>query len=162
ESLHLMNPRMSGPLVAETGDVFFRLGGNHVVDRMLGGDQLIVPQRDVLHIKLHADHRYPHPLVGETPLAAAMADVAIGSAFVQQQLRFLANEARPSAVLSTDLVLSREQAQEIRDRWNDQSKGLHAGGVPILTAGLKVIPWSTPAKDAQLAELSKLSAERIC
>jgi hypothetical protein len=32
----------------------------------------------------------------------------------------------------------------------------------ILTGGLKVQPWSTPAKDAQLAELSKLSAERIC
>src|SRR5215467_3104670 len=30
ESLHLMNPRMSGPLVAETGDVFFRLAGNAV------------------------------------------------------------------------------------------------------------------------------------
>jgi hypothetical protein len=47
------------------------------------------------------------------------------------------------------------------DRWNEQAKGLHQGGVPILTAGLKVNPWSTPAKDAQLAELSKLSAERI-
>jgi hypothetical protein len=35
-------------------------------------------------------------------------------------------------------------------------------GTPILTAGLKVQPWSTPARDAQLAELSKLSAERIC
>jgi hypothetical protein len=65
-------------------------------------------------------------------------------------------------VLSTDLVLNREQTQEIRDRWNDQAKGLHQGGTPILTSGLKVVPWSTPAKDAQLAELSKLSAERIC
>jgi hypothetical protein len=52
----------------------------------------------------------------------------------------------------------------LRDRWNEQSKGLHAGGVPILTSGLKVVPWAqpTPAKDAQLAELWKFSAERIC
>jgi HK97 family phage portal protein len=162
ESLHLMNPRMSGPLVAETGDVFFRLGGNHVVDRLLGGDQLIVPQRDVLHIKLHTNHWYPWPLVGETPLAAALADIAVGNAFAQQQIQFLLNQARPSAVLSTDLVLSREETQQIRDRWAEQSKGLHQGGVPILTAGLRVQPWATPAKDAQLAELSKMSAERIC
>jgi HK97 family phage portal protein len=161
-SLHLMNPRMSGPLVAETGDIFFRLGGNHVVDRLLGGDQLIVPQRDVLHIKLHTNHRYPWPLVGETPLTAALMDIAVGNAFAQQQIQFLLNQARPSAVLSTDLVLSREEVQQIRDRWLEQSKGLHQGGTPILTAGLKVMPWSTPAKDAQLAELSKLSAERIC
>jgi HK97 family phage portal protein len=162
ESLHLMNPRLSAPLVAETGDIFFRLGGNHVIDRLFGDNQLLVPARDVLHIKLHTNHRYPSPLVGETPLAAAMADIAVGNAFVQQQLQFLANQARPSAVLSTDLVLDRDQVQQIRDRWYEQAKGLHQGGTPILTAGLKVQPWATPAKDAQLAELSKLSAERIC
>src|SRR5215471_16159149 len=37
-----------------------------------------------------------------------------------------------------------------------------AGGTPILTAGLKVQPWATPARDAQLAELTKISSERIC
>jgi hypothetical protein len=77
-------------------------------------------------------------------------------------MQFLANQARPSAVLSTDLMLDKEQIQALRDRWNEQAKGLHQGGVPILTAGLKVQPWSTPAKDAQLAELMKLSAEKIC
>src|SRR5262249_10004747 len=30
ESLHLMDARMSSPLVAEDGSVFFRLAGNHV------------------------------------------------------------------------------------------------------------------------------------
>jgi HK97 family phage portal protein len=162
-SLHLMNSRMSSPLVAVDGSVFFRLAGNHVIDKLLGGDhQFIVPQSDVLHIKLRTGRRYPHPLVGETPLLAAMQDIAVGDAFAQQQIQFLQNQARPSAVLSTDMLLDKDQAQQIRDRWNEQAKGLHQGGVPILTAGLKVIPWSTPAKDAQLAELSKLSAERIC
>jgi len=133
-----------------------------VIDRMFGDSQLLVPARDVLHVKLHSNHRYPHPLVGETPLAAAMADIAVGNAFAQQQLQFLANQARPSAVLSTDLVLDRDQVQAIRDRWNEQAKGLHQGGTPILTGGLKVQPWSTPARDAQLAELTKISSERIC
>jgi phage portal protein BeeE len=108
-SLHLMNPRMSAPLVAEDGSIFFRLAGNAVVDRMFGDSQLLVPARDVWHVKLHSGHRYPHPLVGETPLTAAMADIAVGNAFVQQQLQFLANQARPSAVLSTDLVGSNRQ-----------------------------------------------------
>src|SRR5215469_16570134 len=167
ESLHLMNPRQSSPLVVRNEDdgdaeIFYRLGGNTVVDHMFGDKQLIVPMRDVLHIRLHDSRRYPRPLVGETPLTAAMADIAVGNAFVQQQIQFLANQARPSAVLSTDLFLSRDEVQQIRDRWLEQSKGLHQGGTPILTAGLRVMPWSTPAKDAQLAELSKLSAERIC
>jgi len=143
-------------------EIFFRLGGNAVVDHMFGGGQLLVPSRDVLHVKLRSNQRYPHPLVGETPLMAAMADIAIGNAFVEQQLQFLSNQARPSAVLSTDMALSRDEVQQIRDRWNEQATKLHQGGTPILTAGLRVQPWATPAKDAQLAELSKLSAERIC
>ena len=64
-------------------------------------------------------------------------------------------------MLSTDLVLSRDEVQQLRDRWLEQSKGLHQGGVPVLTAGLKVIPWTTPARDAQLAELAKISHEQI-
>jgi len=166
-TLHLMDSRQSSPFVVRNEDdndaeIFYRLSGNTVVDHMFGDKQLIVPMRDVLHIRLHDSRRYPRPLVGETPLTAALADIAVGNAFVQQQIQFLANQARPSAVLSTDLVLDRDQVQQIRDRWNDQAKGLHQGGTPILTAGLKVQPWATPAKDAQLAELSKLSAERIC
>jgi HK97 family phage portal protein len=167
ESLHLMSPRQSSPLVVRNEDdgdaeIFYRLGGNAVVDGMFAARQLTVPQRDVLHIKLRSNHRYPHPLLGESPLTAALMDIAVGDAFAQQQLQFLANQARPSAVLSTDLTLSREQVQELRDRWHEQAKGLHQGGTPILTSGLKVEPWSTPAKDAQLAELAKLSSERIC
>jgi phage portal protein BeeE len=59
------------------------------------------------------------------------------------------------------MLLDKAQAQQIRDRWNEQAKGLHQGGTPILTGGLRVMPWSMPAKDAQLAELSKLSTQRI-
>jgi HK97 family phage portal protein len=162
--LHLMSPRLSVPLVAETGDVFYRLGGNDVIDRQLAGQQLIVPQRDVLHIRLHhTDRRYPQPLLGETPLAAAFADLIVAENIRTQQANFFRNEARPSAVLSTDLVLDKDQVASLRDRWNEQAKGLHQGGVPILTGGLKVQPWTAPAlaKDAQVAELLKLTEDRI-
>src|SRR5262249_61958412 len=71
------------------------------------------------------------------------------------------NQARPSAVLSTDLNLGRDEVQQLRDRWHEQAKG-HQGGTPILTGGLKVQPWSTPARDAQLGELSEMSGERSC
>jgi hypothetical protein len=82
---------------------------------MIGGHQLIVLARDVLQSKLHSNHRYPNPRVGQTLLLAAMMDVAVGDAFAQQQQQLYANQARPSAVLSTDLVLDRDQLQQIRD-----------------------------------------------
>jgi HK97 family phage portal protein len=59
--------------------------------------------------------------------------------------------------------LDKDQVQALRDRWNEQAKGLHQGGVPILTGGLKVQPWTTPApaRDMQVAELLKLTNENI-
>jgi HK97 family phage portal protein len=71
------------------------------------------------------------------------------------------NEARPSAVLSTDLVLDKDQVQFARERWNEQTKSLQQGGTPILTAGLKVQPWSYGGKDAATAEMLKLTNEHI-
>ncbi len=162
DELHLMDPLLSYPRLAATGDIFYQLYGNQVIEKRLGGEALIVPRRDVLHIRLHTvRHRFPTPLVGESPVVAAYADIGVNSAIAQQQLKFYLNEARPSAVLSTDLTLDKDQVQALRDRWNEQAKGLHQGGTPILTAGLKVQPWATGGKDAATAEVMKLSNEHI-
>jgi HK97 family phage portal protein len=165
DELHLMDPRQSAPQIATTGDIFYRLAGNDVIEKQIKGP-LIVPARDVLHIRLHCiDRKRPFPLIGETPLTAALMDMAAGNAIQQQQIQFYMNQARPSAVLSTDAVLRPEQVETLRQMWNEQSKGLEAGcgpgGTPILTAGLKVQPWATPGKDAQVAEVLKISDEKI-
>jgi HK97 family phage portal protein len=158
--LHLMNPRSSAPQLASTGDVFYQLGGNDVVARQIEGP-LLVPQRDVLHVRLHVDRRYPYPLIGESPLMAAMCDVAAAGAITDQQTQFYANQARPSAVLQTDLVLDKEQVAALRDRWDEQSRGINQGKTPILTAGLKVQPWTVGGREAQIAEVMKFSEQHI-
>ena len=158
---HLMDPRQSFPQVAVTGDIFYNLAGNDVIDRQVN-EPLLVPRRDVLHVRLNATRRrYPFPLVGDTPLGAAMWDIAQSNAMTQQQIQFYMNQARPSTVLVTDLLLDKDQVQFVRDRWDEQSRGLNAGGTPILTAGLKPFPLSTPSKDAELAEVMKLTDQKI-
>jgi hypothetical protein len=57
--------------------------------------------------------------------------------------------------------MDKNQLQVLRDLWNEQAKGLHKGGTPILTAGLKVQPWAESGKDAATAEMLKLSNEHI-
>lgn len=165
DELHLMNSSECYPRVAENGEVFYLLRGNDVIENRLRfyGSQypLMVPQRDVLHVRLHTTNQYPQPLVGQSPLVAAYGDIGVASSIARQQMQFYANEARPSAVLSTEMVLDKDQVQALRDRWNDQTRDLHQGGTPILTAGLKVQPWSYGGKDAATAEMLKLSNENI-
>ena len=157
--LHLMEPRMSFPRVSVEGDVFYALGGNEVIDYQLKSYPLLVPARDVLHVRLHTSPW--KMLLGESPLIAAARDIATGDAILQQQISFYMNQARPSTVLATDMVLDKDQVAALRDRWNDQSRGLNAGGTPILTSGIKPIPLATTAHDSQLADVLKMSKENI-
>jgi len=161
DELHLMNPEACYPRLAETGDIFYWLYGNDIVNKRFGEEYLTVPARDVLHVRLHTERRNPFPLIGQSPIVSAYGDMAISEAIAKQQTSFYLNEARPSAVLSTDLVLDKEQAAALRDRWNEQVKGLGQGGTPILTAGLKVQPWAVGGKDAETAEILKLTNEHI-
>jgi len=164
DSLHLFDSRQSFPQVAETGDVFYHLGGNEIIMRRLesfGGGRLIVPARDVLHIKLHCEEAFPRPLIGQSPLVSAMAEIGVSDAILRQQMQFYANQARPSAVIQTDMELDKDQTQALRDRWEEQTTGENQGKTPVLTSGFKVQPWGIGGRDASIAEMAKLSAERI-
>jgi HK97 family phage portal protein len=159
--LHIMNPETCHPRLSDDGEIFYWMYGNDIVFKRFGSEYFVVPQRDVLHLRLNLRRRYPVPLFGESPIVAAYGDVTASQAMVQHLQAFYTNEARPSAVLSTDLVLDKDQVQHLRDRWNEQVKGFQQGGTPILTAGLKVMPWSQNGKDAATAEMLKLTNQHI-
>lgn len=158
--VHLMDPWSSSARIAPTGEIFYALSGNPIIDARFdaGGASILVPARDVLHLRLHTPK---HPLKGESPMMAVALDAAATGAIKQQQLQLYMNKARPGFVLTTDKDLSPQQVNDLRVGWNEQAKGLNSGGTPILSGGLKPAPLSIPARDAQLAELLQMSREDI-
>ncbi len=153
--VHLM--RNGRPLIAEDGSVFYALSGNEIVERRFDLSAPI-PARDVLHVRLHTPR---HPLKGEGPIMAAALDMAMSGAALNQQVAFYLNQARPSFMLETDQQLTATQTKELRERWDEQTKGENAGGTPILAWGLKAKPVTTSANDGQLAELLKMTEQNI-
>ncbi len=158
DEIHLMNPRSSIAQIAYNGEVFYGLSGNIVIERMFDYP-FMVPARDVLHIKLKTNAW--NPLLGESPIISTARDVTSLDAMAMQQIAYYLNQARPSTVLTTDMPLDRAQVEAIRERWNEQSRGLRSGGTPILTAGLKPIPMSMNAVDSQLAQIMKMNMQNI-
>ena len=153
--LHLMrNGRAS---VAEDGSIFYALYGNDVAERRFDMARPI-PARDVLHVRLHTPM---HPLKGVSPILANQLSLALSGAAMNQQIAFYLNQARPSFTLETDEKLSREQINELRAAWDEQTNGANAGGSPILAWGLKAKPVVTNANDNQLAQLLKISQEDV-
>jgi HK97 family phage portal protein len=148
------------------GRYFYSLGGNEVVSQRLTGasnNQMTVPARDVLHIRLHSPHwSAGHGLKGESPLKQAIAmDLATSQAMTAQNFAFYTNQSRPSSVLTTDEKVTPEQLKMLHEAWNAQSRGMNQGKTPILTAGLKPMTLSASAQDSQMAEIMKMSDQRI-
>ncbi len=155
DELHLM--RHGFPYIGSDGSIFYRLSGNEIVERRFDMSAPI-PARDVLHVRLHTPR---HPLRGESPILSTQIDLALSGAVLNQQVAFYLNEARPSFMLATDEKLTKEQADALRARWDEQTKGENAGGTPILTWGLKPVPVGTTAADSRLADMLKLTDQNI-
>lgn len=158
DSVHLMNPRGCYANIAYDGSIYYSLSGNPVIERLVDAP-LLVPQRDVLHVRLKTS--IYNPMLGESPVISAARDIAANDAMASQQLQFFLNQARPSGVLGTDLTLDKDQVQQLRDRWDDQSRGLGVGKTPILTAGLKPMPWGINNVDSQLVQSMKMSDQHV-
>ena len=161
DEIHLMDNRYCRAMIDGSGEVFYTLSGNWVVQNRFPV-LAPVPQRDVLHIKLHCD-QLRNPLLGQTPLAAAYLDTLTGATIREQQFKFYNNVSKPGIVLATDLTMDKDQIDAARDRWNEKSSGRNVGGTTILTQGLKpvAIPQISNWRDAQLAEMLRLTDQDI-
>lgn len=149
--------REGAPVLAVDGSIFYRLSGNEIVEQRFDL-AYPVPARDVLHIRLHTPR---HPLKGESPILSVALDLAMSGAALNQQTTFYMNQAMPSFMLETDQQLTREQTEQLRQRWIEQTTGENAGGTPVLAWGLKAKPVTGTANDGRLADLLKLSDQNV-
>ena len=149
--LHKCPRHSTAPYVAEDGTVFYSVGANPMRPQE---QEYMVPSRDVLHLRQYAPR---HPLIGESPIKAAAMAAGVNVSLSRSQAAFFHRMSRPSGVLSTDVVLNKEQLGVLREAWREQSQGLNQGGIPILGGGMKFHQMSITAQDAQLIEAQKMS-----
>lgn len=155
DQMHLM--RHGYARIAVDGSIFYDLSGNEIIDYRYDITAPI-PARDVLHVRLHTPQ---HPLKGESPILSTALERAMSGAALNQQIMFYINQARPSFMLETDQQLTKDQTQELRARWNEQTQGENTGGTPILAWGLKAKPVDVKARDGQLAEMLKMTDQNV-
>lgn len=139
-------------------EVFYEIGNNPLLafdsfDRV----GIVVPARDVLHIKLATPR---HPLVGETWLAALAVELMQQNA-LNHAVTTSATTGRPSGVLKTPLTYTVAQINELRERWRQHSADMASGGAPILTAGMEFQPLALSADDAKTIEQLKLNDRAV-
>lgn len=155
-NLHVMPAKGTQPYVEpDTKDVFYGLGDNPMAP---DGLSVMVPARDVLHIRLFCPR---HPLVGVSPIEAVVTSIAANGNITRSQAAFFDRMSRPSGIISTDMTLTVQQMRDLRAAWEEQAKGMDSGGVPILGSGMKFQPMSIASQDAQLIQAFNMTVTDI-
>jgi HK97 family phage portal protein len=99
--------------------------------------------------------------MGVSPLQAAGAAAGIYTELTASQTAFFHNMSRPSGILSTDMKLTAQQMAELRAAFEDKSKGINSGSIPILGGGIKWQPLGVTSQDAEVINALKLSNDEI-
>jgi HK97 family phage portal protein len=165
EALHWTDPRACQVrevqvIGQDASEIFYEIGDNPVFqfESILGRQTLIVPARDVLHIKLATPR---HPLIGETWLAALGSELAQTNA-INASLTNTSKFMRSPGIIHTELSLNKAEIEEIKESWEKAALRMKQGGAPpILTKKLQFQPISVSAEDQKVIETRQMNDRMV-
>lgn len=156
-ALYVLDPQRVSPLIAENGDVFYRLKQDYLSS--IPKDIDAVPAYEIIHDTMECLF---HPLVGIPPLYAASLATSQGIAMLRNSATFFQNNAQPGGILSAPGHIKKETADRIRTNWGENYTGDNVGNIAVLGDGLKYQPLAVSATESALVDQFKLSDEKIC
>jgi len=150
---YILDPCRVTPLVAENGEVFYRLGTDHLAE--LRQDDIVAPASEIIHDRMCC---LWHPLVGVPPLYAAALAGTGGLAIANNSATFFGNGSRPSGILTTPMHIKQSDAIALKDSWESSYGGENTGKTAVLGDDMKYTPIAFPAKDAEMSQQAESAA----
>ncbi len=148
--LRVLDPCRVTVLIADNGDVFYRLTRDNVAS--VENDVVTVPASEIIHDR---GPTFYHPLVGLSPISAVGINALAGLRIEQNSARLFTNGARPAGILTAPGAIGDETASRLKTYWDENFTGENAGKVAVLGDGLEYTPMVMTAVDAQLIEQLK-------
>jgi HK97 family phage portal protein len=112
---------------------------------------------DVFHVKAFP---WPGSVLGLSPIAYAREAIGLGLGAEKYGGQFFGDAAIPSGVLTSDQRIGREQADQLKARWQQRHKGKR--DIAVLGDGAKFQPISIRPDEAQFIETQRFSVATIC
>lgn len=147
-ALYILNPTAVTTLVADNGEVFYRLGRDNLA-RIDENDGITVPASEIIHDRTNC---FWHPLIGVPPLYAAALSATHGLTMQQNQSKFFENMSRPSGLLTSPGRITEATAARLQTLWQENFSGSNLGRIAVMGDGLKYEAMTIPPQQAQLAE----------
>lgn len=157
EVLHILDPLKVTPLVADNGDVYYRLNEDRLAE--LDEGQVVVPASEIIHDRFNCLY---HPLVGLSPIFACGSSATMGLDILKNSKNFFKNGSNPGGILTAPGSISSETAERLKKYWQENFTGNNSGKIAAMGDGLKYEPMRMTNVDAQLIEHFNWSAETVC
>lgn len=154
-TMHTLDPSSVVPSLTEDGSLWYLVKAS----KLNGLKQdVYIPARDVLHDRAVTLF---HPLIGVSPLYAAVVSASIGNSISINSEQFFLNMSRASGVLSAPGEIPDPTAARLKAEWENNYRGLGFGKVAVLGSGLEWKPLNMTAVEAQLIDQLRYTAEDI-
>lgn len=157
EALHVLDPLKVTPLVADNGDVFYRLNEDRLAELVDG--QTVVPATEIIHDRINCLY---HPLVGLSPIFACGVSSEMGLSIQNNSKAFFGNQANPGGILTAPGSISDETARRLKREWEARFRGDNSGRLAVAGDGLQYHQVQMSNIDAQVIEHFRWTAETVC
>ena len=159
-ALHILDPLKVTPLVADNGDVYYRINRDRLVPfDDADAEQIVVPASEIIHDRFNCLY---NPLVGLSPIFAAATVATTGLTVQKNNKHFFKNGSNPSGVLTAPGSISESTATRLKEYFEAKFGGENAGRVAVAGDGLKYEPMRMTSVDAQMIETMGWGDQKIC
>ncbi|TCM17215.1 HK97 family phage portal protein [Novosphingobium sp. PhB165] len=156
-ALYILDPDRVEPLVSEDGGVYYRLQTDYLSG--ITEEAITVPANEIIHDRFNCLF---HPLVGLSPIYASGLAATQGLQIQNTSARFFGNGSKPGGLLVAPGKIDQANADRLKEYWNKNFTGENAGKIAVLGDGLKYEALTVNAKDAELIQQLKWTAEVVC
>lgn len=154
-ALYLLDPEKVTPLIADSGEVFYRLR----TDSLNQAGNVTIPASEIIHDRCVAMF---HPLVGVPPVSSANWAAIKNLKVIKSSTDFFGNNAQPGGLLTAPAGMSQRDADQVKEYWAANFTGTNAGKVAVIGADMKFTPFAMKSIDAQMIEHLRYGDEQIC
>lgn len=160
DELHILDPLKVMPLVADNGDVFYRINRDRLVPfDDADQEQIVVPASEIIHDRFNCLY---HPLVGLSPIFAAGTAATTGLKIQYNNRYFFENGSNPSGVLTAPGSIADATAIRLKEHFEKNFSGKKAGKIAVAGDGLKYEPVRMNSVDAQMIETLGWTDQKVC
>lgn len=157
-ALYVLDPTRVTPLVTFDGAVYYQLKRDDLSG--LRDETVTVPASEIIHDTMIAPF---HPLIGLTPLYASTLAVSQGLSIQGNSKSFFTNGSMPGGIILVPNDITPETASRLKATWETNYGGENIGRVAVLSNGMTYQATGfVNARDSQLIDQLKMSAEQIC